>query len=337
LVTGAGTFLAQSLVNKLLSLGFAVRGFDTQEVIEPIGDVEYVSGDVTQSSLLSEICSGVDHVFHLLPSDSRDRRQGTKGGKQNLATTIKLASIAQSLNVSTFVYLSAVDVYGPAKRGFFVESDRRRPTTATGKEHLLIEDYLMNTVAERGITVVIIRSAPITGWGIPSGAHPSLYTNFRNARVQRPLFILAGGKHLVQYVDVEDLTSAMVRCLMKVSSGCSVLNMASADIMTQRELAEFIIGYYGATSRLVSIARGLIPLHGLLKKFGILPLGTEQYRLFSPQTIIDPLKAHELLDLTPKRISESIIEMMKFWEAEDSRWKHPSRNPFLNDAKRDEA
>ncbi len=316
LVTGAGNFLAKSLIDRLLSLGFGVRGFDIHEVTEPIEDVEYIFGDITKSSILSDISQGVDYVFHLLKIETRDKRGKSRYSKLNLTTAIKLANIANSLNVSAFVYLSGSEVYGIPRVEFIEEDEQRRPISNKGKEHLLVENYLIDTVASRGLPVVILRSAPITGWGVPKDLNPSLYLNFRNALIDKPVYLIGGGKYLVQYIDVEDLTTAMVRCIRKAREGYMALNVAAADIITQRDLAEQMIYFYNSRSRIISYSSAALPIIGLLRALGNPPIGTDYYHLIYPQTIIDASHTIELLEMTPKKITESIFEMTKFWEDE---------------------
>jgi nucleoside-diphosphate-sugar epimerase len=316
LVTGAGNFLAKSLIDRLLSLGFGVRAFDIHEVTDPIEDVEYIFGDITKSSILSDISKGVDYIFHLLKIEPRDKKEKGKNGKLGLTTAIKLANIANSLNVSAFVYLSGSEVYGIPRRDLIEEDSERRPISKRGKEDLLVENYLIDTVAPRGLPVIILRSAPITGWGVPKDMHQSIYLNFRNALIDKPVYLIGGGKYLVQYVDVEDLTTAMVRCIRKVKEGYTALNVAAADIITERKLAEQMIYYYNSRSRLVSYSSATLPIVGLLRALGNPPIGTDYYHLIYPQTIIDPSHTIELLEMTPKKITESISEMTRFWEDE---------------------
>lgn len=66
LVTGAGGFLGQYLVEQLVAQGIRVRGFGRKEyqALEKLG-VEQVRGDVQDVELLhARACQGVDVVFH---------------------------------------------------------------------------------------------------------------------------------------------------------------------------------------------------------------------------------------------------------------------------------
>ena len=158
------------------------------------------------------------------------------------------------------------------------ENAQRRPISRIGKEHLLVENYLINTVVPRGLSVVILRSAPITGWGIPKSLHPSLYLNFKNALIDRSVYLIGGGRNLVQYVDVEDLTTAMVRCIRKPTEGYTALNVAAADVITQRDLAEYMVYFHNSRSRIISYSGAVLPITGLLRVLGRPPIGTAATR-----------------------------------------------------------
>lgn len=305
-----------------MSLGFRVRGFDLLGVDDPIDDVEYLTGDITDSHVLSDITRDIDFVFHLLEIKHEDNNTGKRRGKINLVTTLKLANLAKSLGVKAFVYHSGASVYGKPDEGLIPESAKRRPITRRGKEHLLVEDYLTETMAPRGMAVIILRTAPLIGWGTKRELFPSLYSTLKRASSGRPIFLIARGRYPVQFVDVEDVASAMVRAIRLVDDepvmGSSlILNVAARDIMTQNDLAEFMLDFLESPSVTVNIPAITLPLTGLMRRLGIPPLGTDDHHLFKPQTIIDPLKAIELLDHTPKKITESLSETFNSWSEED--------------------
>ncbi len=282
-------------------------------VDDPISDVEYLSGDVTRAGLLSEMAHGVDHIFHLLRISPKEAHKKTRGVSPGLAAAIKLITLAESLSVKSFVYLSGAQVYGTPKETLIDETDRRRPISPLGKEYLSIENYLIEAGAQRDITVVILRSAPVIGWGTPESLFPSLFHSFKNALVGRPLYIIGRGRRLVQYIDVEDLASAMVRVVRAPRAGGLILNVAAEDVITQRELSDFIFESFGSASQLVTLPEAVLPALGVMKRLGVYPIGTDAHYLFYPQTIIDPSRAKELLSLTPKRITESLSETFGYW------------------------
>ncbi len=106
LVTGAGSYIARCLMERLVALGFSVRGFDAAPVEDPVEDVEYFSGDITRAGLLSDMVRGTDHIFHLFRASSGAASGRSKGGVTfALALTIKLLTLAENLDVKSFVYL----------------------------------------------------------------------------------------------------------------------------------------------------------------------------------------------------------------------------------------
>ena len=318
MVIGSGTFLAKSLIPRLLSLGFDVRGFDSEKETNPIDGVEYLTGDLSKGSMMSEMIFGVDHIFHLAWQRPKDEEAIRDHDRQELTTIIKLANIAKTLDVVSYVYLSSSMVYGIPRKYLISETEKRRPISRRGKDLLKIENYLKNTMSSRGIGVVIVRTPPITGWGAPKRAFPSLLYAAKRALSGHSLILMGGGKYFVQYVDVEDLASALVRSVREVQPGCLELNVAAEDIITQRDLANFFINFYNSSSGTTNLPTVALPAVGLMQKLGVPPFAADSHFLFYPQTIIDTQKVKELLDYVPKKITESISEMLTSWDVEST-------------------
>lgn len=313
LVTGAGSYIARCLIQRLVALGFSVRGFDVAPVDDPVGDAEYICGDITRAGLLSDMVRGVDHIFHLLRVSPGNASGRTGSVSSALAMTIKLVTLAENLGVSTFVYLSGSEVYGRPREGFIEEGERRRPLTPAGKEHLTVENHLIGAAAEHELSVAILRCPPVIGWGTPKDLFPSLYFSLRNALTGKPVFLIGKGRYLVQYIDVEDLASAMARVILVRDERCLILNVAADDIISQCEISDFIFESYESASGLLHLPEAATTLVGLLKRMGIRPIGTDNHILFYPQPIIDTARSKELLSLTPKRTLESIEETFECW------------------------
>jgi nucleoside-diphosphate-sugar epimerase len=313
LVTGAGSYIARCLIERLLALGLSVRGFDVAPVDDPVADAEYLSGDITRAGLLSDMVRGVDHIFHLLKVPPKKSSGHGSGVSSALAMTIKLMTLAENLGVSTFVYLSGWQVYGRSREAFIEEGQKRRPLTPVGKEHLTIENHLIAGADERDLTVAVLRAPPVIGWGTPRDLFGSLYYSLRNAVNGKPVYVIGKGTNLVQYIDVEDLASAMARTILVKNERCLILNVAAEDVIGQQEIADFLFEAYGSASRLVRLPEAATTLVGLLGRTGIRPVGTDNQILFYHQPIIDPARGKLLLSLTPKRTLESMAETFDYW------------------------
>ncbi|MBN1882041.1 MAG: NAD(P)-dependent oxidoreductase [Deltaproteobacteria bacterium] len=304
------------MIPRLLSLGFFVRGFDLFETADTLRGVEYVFDDIDKSTVISRIARDIDHVFHLQNLSGPGLLTARKTGdtlKAHLTSTIKLANVAKSLGTKTFVYVSSAQVYGPSREELYRESEKPRPVSRTGRRHLAVERYLVETMVPRNLTVIILRIPPVTGWGIPPAAHPSLHASFRRAFFGKSIPLIGSGKHPVQYLDVEDLVSAMVRGIKTNTKGLLTLNVAADDIITQRELFDFLVEFAESPSRPLFLPAPLTPLTGLLGRMGIPPLGTDAHILHHPQTIIDATRARDYLEFTPKRTTETLSEMFRSW------------------------
>ncbi len=185
--------------------------------------------------------------------------------------TIKLLTLAENLGVSSFVYLSGSEVYGRPHETFIEEGERRRPLTPMGKEHLTIENHLIGAAAERDLLVVILRAPPVIGWGTPRDLFPSLYFSLRSAVNGKPVYIIGKGGNLVQYIDVEDLASAMARVILLRDERCLILNVAAEDVISQREIGDFLFEAYESASAAGSAPGGNVDAGGVIEAGGHLP------------------------------------------------------------------
>jgi nucleoside-diphosphate-sugar epimerase len=230
-----------------------------------------------------------------------------------LALTIKLMTLAESLGVSSFVYLSGSEVYGRGHETFIEEGERRRPLTPPGKEHLAVEDHLIGTAPERDLMVAVLRVPPVIGWGTPRELFPSLYVSLRNAVTGKPVYLIGRGENLVQYIDVEDLASAMARVILVKDERRLVLNVAAEDVISQREIGDFLLESCESASGLVRLPEATAALVGLLKRTGIHPVGTDNNVLFYPQPIMDTTRGKLVLSLTPRHTLDSLSETFDCW------------------------
>jgi len=135
LVTGADGFIGSHLTEALLNQGHQVRALAQYnsfnywgwlEDIEPIDNLEVVTGDVRDPNYCREICKGIDIVFHLaaliaIPYSyvAPDSYVDT-----NVKGTLNICQAARDCGVKRIMVTSTSEVYGTAR---YVPIDEKHP------------------------------------------------------------------------------------------------------------------------------------------------------------------------------------------------------------------
>jgi NAD dependent epimerase/dehydratase len=135
LVTGADGFIGSHLTEALLKEGYQVRALAQYnsfnywgwlEDIEPIDNLEVVTGDVRDPNYCREICKGIDIVFHLaaliaIPYSyvAPDSYVDT-----NVKGTLNICQAARDCGVKRILVTSTSEVYGTAR---YVPIDEKHP------------------------------------------------------------------------------------------------------------------------------------------------------------------------------------------------------------------
>jgi UDP-glucose 4-epimerase len=258
-VTGAAGFIGCHLVERLVALGWAVRGLDDGRA----GDwsrlavpVERTERDLSalDESELTDLCRGADVVFHLAAE-----KHNSPGGipertiDVNVSATRRLFDAAGRAGTRKIVFTSSLYAYGLLRRPM-AEHDLPEPSTVYGVSKLAGEHLLR--VAERawGIRWTAARLFFVYGpRQYAEGGYKSVIVrNFeRIKRGERPV-VRGDGEQALDYVYVDDCVGALVAMVDSAHDGCAY-NVCSGRAMTVNELTRLM---------LVASGSGLEPVGG---------------------------------------------------------------------------
>ena len=135
LVTGADGFIGSHLTEALLKEGYQVRALAQYnsfnywgwlEDIEPIDNLEVVTGDVRDPSYCREICKGIDIVFHLaaLITIPYSYLAPDSYVDTNVKGSLNICQAARDSGVKRILVTSTSEVYGTAR---YVPIDEKHP------------------------------------------------------------------------------------------------------------------------------------------------------------------------------------------------------------------
>jgi UDP-glucose 4-epimerase len=145
IVLGGGGFLGVNLCRRLTAAGHAVRAFGHRGPFpDQLTGTEFISGDFSDGSALTEALRGRDIAFHLIHSTvpQSANLDAISDVRENLLPSIAFFELARSAGVKRVIFLSSGGtIYGRATQIPTEETAPTEPITAYGISKLAIEKY----------------------------------------------------------------------------------------------------------------------------------------------------------------------------------------------------
>jgi UDP-glucose 4-epimerase len=243
-VTGGAGGVGAKTVAALLDVGHEVLSTDR---VAPATDyhweerLNYVQADLTDAGSAVSVVRGADVVIHTAAIPTPEFHPPHIVFQNNLAATFNVLEAAVRAGVSRFVNLSSETVPGFifADRSWlpeYVPVDEHHP--ARPQDPYALSKYfgelLMDSAVRRSeMTCASLRPS----WVV----HPSDYGQYLSRALKDPAS-MAG--NVWSYVDVSDLTDAILLASTAPLSGHEVFYIAAADNLAGRPLADLVHEYY---------------------------------------------------------------------------------------------
>ena len=237
-ITGCAGFIGSNLVDRLLSEGHTVIGYDNFST----GQEEFVSsalqnknftiirGDVLDQSTLTGAMHGIDFVFHL--AANADVRFGTehprKDIEQNTIATYTVLEAMRINNVKRIAFSSTGSVYGEAK---IIPTPEDAPfpvqTSLYGASKLAGEGLIQAYCESYDFQGYIFRFVSILG---ERYSHGHVF-DFYKKLLQNPdeLPILGDGHQRKSYLYVQDCIDAIFLVIEKAQEKVNIYNLGTDE------------------------------------------------------------------------------------------------------------
>lgn len=210
-VTGAtgllGSFICRNLLNKGYKVRAVKRNSSKMTLLEDIADrIEWVIGDMDDSTFLEESLQGVEAIIHGAAIISFDKRFEKAMYKTNVQGTADLVNAALKAEVKTFVHISSVAAIGRKKgQNQLSEKDKWEGTEYDSiyarSKHL--SELEVWRGAQEGLEVKIVNPSVILGPGLWGKGSTSVFHYAYSEKAFHPT-------GTVNYIDVRDVSKITV-------------------------------------------------------------------------------------------------------------------------------
>ena len=248
-MTGAAGFIASNLIDRLLSLGHEVVGYDNlsngQErfLVEAMKSPSFtfVKGDILEAGPLAEAMKGADFVFHL--AANADVRFGTEHPsrdlEQNTVGTFRVLDAMRVTGIKHIAFASTGSVYGEAKV-LPTPEDAPFPiqTSLYGAAKLAGEGLISAFSEGFGFQSWIFRFVSILG---ERYSHGHVYDFYRSLLADpTKLHILGNGKQRKSYLYVQDCVSAILLAVERTTEKVNIINLGADEYVEVNDSVGYI-------------------------------------------------------------------------------------------------
>lgn len=237
-VTGAAGFIGSNVVDRLLSEGHDVVGFDNfvtgrREFLETAlqsASFTLEEGDLLDSAALNRAMAGSEAVLHL--AANADVRFGLdhprRDLEQNTIATFNVLEAMRTNGIKRLIFSSTGSIYGEPEV-FPTPEDAPFPlqTSLYGASKLACEGMISAYCAGYGFQATIFRFVSILGERYTHGHVFDFVRALRNDSSQ--LRVLGNGLQRKSYLYVGDCVNAVVMVLNTPPAGVDVLNLGTNE------------------------------------------------------------------------------------------------------------
>jgi len=237
-VTGCAGFIGSNLVDRLLSLGHEVVGYDNLSTGQrsflhtALSDqrFRFVQGDLLDADRLNASVKGCEFVFHF--AANADVRFGTEHPtrdlKQNTMATVNVLEAMRICGARKIAFASTGSVYGEAKL-FPTPEDSPIPvqTSLYGASKIAAEGFIQAYCEGFEMQGYIFRFVSILGERYSHGHVFDFYKQLREHPDR--LTVLGNGKQRKSYLYVQDCVDAILTVIEKCDSKVSIFNLGTDE------------------------------------------------------------------------------------------------------------
>ena len=307
LVTGAAGFIGSSLVQRLVSEGYDVRGIIHRTQPTYFNKrVEYVSGNITDPVFLKSVLDQVDVVFHCA-AFVKDFGPESVFNQINIEGTKNLIEASEASLVKKFIFLSHIRYESGKNSGFYHK-------TKAIAEQILMEKYTHNQ-----FPVVIIRPGNVYGPGATTWVLRPLQAIQKNR-----IALIDKGTGIFLHTYIENLIDALIGTLKETQAVGEIIDITDGvNTTTWGDYLNALAKMAGKPPIQRNMSKRTALIVGKLMMVGynlfkiepwVTPVAVE---IFTNQNTVSIEKAKNFLEYSPKiNFAEGLKQVERWLKAE---------------------
>jgi UDP-glucose 4-epimerase len=253
IVFGGGGFIGTNLCRRLISSGYAVRGFGHSRLFpDALAGVEWVSGDLADTAAVARALEGAAIVFHLIHSTlPHAASQSATETHRHIGPTLSLLDECRTAGVARVVFVSSGGtVYGNAARIPTAETEPSAPITPYAVSNVAIEQNLALRHQRDGLDYRVLRAAnPYGPFQTANRKQGVIATMIKRALQGDKVDIWGDGSVVRDFVYIDDVVDALLLAA-ETDSHHRIFNIGSGR---GRSLLEVIAAIEDALQRPLEI------------------------------------------------------------------------------------
>lgn len=267
-MVGAGSFIGQHLIRKLIDNGDHVTGLVRNRPQNPekwMKNVKIVSGDITEKRSLAGICKDIEIVYHLA-AKVHDFTSGDQTSEEHFAVNVQgtrnLLDECANSGIRHFVYFSSVKAMAEESGNNLDETFSPSPETPYGKSKLEAEKVVEDYGLKYKFKTTSLRLPLVYGPGNKGNIYRMIEA------IDRGRFVMIGrGANKRSMVYIENAVDAAISVVNNCREDSSVYIVTDGIDYSLKELYDTISRGLGKSPRSffvpMGLARGLAVMGGI--------------------------------------------------------------------------
>lgn len=303
-ISGISGFLSINLVRYLQAHGIIdIAGIDLVDFDYPErGTIEFRQGDIRNAQTVKETMRGADIVIHTaaaLPLYTPEEIFST-----DIRGTQILLEQAKEYGVKRFIHISTTAVYGVPDHHPLYETDQMMGVGPYGQAKVQAEQICAG-YREQGLCVPILRPKSFVG-----PERLGVFAIFYEWASEGKNFPMIGsGQNRYQFLDVEDLCSAILACMtLPEAQANDTFNIGAAEFTTMKEDYQAVLNEAGFGKKIIPFPAGLVVfVLRILEKLHLSPLYPWIYETASKDSFVSIEKAQQVLGFQPRHSNQDAM------------------------------
>ncbi|MFA5480651.1 MAG: NAD-dependent epimerase/dehydratase family protein [Candidatus Muiribacteriota bacterium] len=249
IVTGGAGFIGSSIVRNLVKKNFNVIVIDNlstgklENLKEVKNRIHFFESDICEDLSFLKNYKSIKAVFHLaaLPSVAYSVENPVETNHINLFGTLNILEYARHNNIKKFIFSASSAAYGNSDILPNVETAVSEPQSPYAVQKVSSEYYVKLYSQLYGIDTVCLRYFNVFGPGQnPESEYAAVIPKFILKSLNNEVLTVFGdGNQTRDFIFVEDVANANIRCLEYKTSG-ETINIATGKSINLNELIKKI-------------------------------------------------------------------------------------------------